>query len=160
MRLKERNFLGFNHEEVCKKYEGDLSFLCEMPLRIASENGFLLVPAAVYKSANPDRSKGHKEYMLLFSLQSGMYVTGRDDEELKSQWWVKGILCQSCNTVLISLDTHDFHKCGCQNETMVDGGAHYMRYGGKDMNLIKQIRINMKTKEVIPLTLPMIPAKV
>lgn len=31
---------------------------------------------------------------------------------------------------------HDYVVCECPNQTMVDGGRDYIRYGGKDMNLV------------------------
>lgn len=45
--------------------------------------------------------------------------------------------CKMCGTILQSLHRHDYKKCSCDNETMLDGGLDYQRYGGHDMNLVE-----------------------
>ena len=40
---------------------------------------------------------------------------------------VNGFFCTGCNTLLLSLYTHDFKRCECGN--MVDGGSSYIRRG-------------------------------
>lgn len=47
------------------------------------------------------------------------------------------VLCLSCGKMLESKSVHDFQRCDCKNETFVDGGSEYCRYGGMDMKLIK-----------------------
>ena len=46
------------------------------------------------------------------------------------------IQCKNCGEVLTSYNRHDYKTCGCENETMVDGGTDYQRYGGKDLSLV------------------------
>ena len=46
------------------------------------------------------------------------------------------IQCKNCGEVLISYNRHDYKTCDCENETMVDGGTAYQRYGGKDLDLV------------------------
>ena len=46
------------------------------------------------------------------------------------------VQCKSCGEVLTSYNRHDYKTCGCENETMVDGGNDYQRYGGKDLSLV------------------------
>ena len=46
------------------------------------------------------------------------------------------IQCKGCGEVLTSYNRHDYKTCGCENETMVDGGTDYQRYGGKDLSLV------------------------
>jgi hypothetical protein len=46
------------------------------------------------------------------------------------------VQCKSCGEVLTSYHRHDYKTCGCENETMVDGGTAYQRYGGKDLDLV------------------------
>lgn len=54
----------------------------------------------------------------------------------------EGVLCLSCGKVLISYHRHDYKTCGCPQETTVDGGQiDYVRYGGMDMNLIREVRV-------------------
>jgi hypothetical protein len=37
---------------------------------------------------------------------------------------------------LTSYHRHDYKTCGCTNETMVDGGNEYQRYGGLNLDLV------------------------
>ena len=46
------------------------------------------------------------------------------------------VQCKSCGEVLTSYNRHDYKTCGCENETMIDGGTDYQRYGGKDLSLV------------------------
>lgn len=43
------------------------------------------------------------------------------------------VTCLECLKTLVSYHRHDYQTCGCNNESMVDGGTAYVRYGGKDM---------------------------
>lgn len=61
----------------------------------------------------------------------------------------EGVVCLSCGAVLISYNRHDYKTCGCRQSTMVDGGQiDYVRLGGKDLKLVRQVLITpiMKTK--------------
>ena len=46
------------------------------------------------------------------------------------------VQCKECGEVLTSYHRHDYKTCSCYNETMVDGGTDYQRYGGKDLSLV------------------------
>jgi len=46
------------------------------------------------------------------------------------------VQCRECGEVLTSYNRHDYKTCGCENETMIDGGTDYQRYGGKDLSLV------------------------
>lgn len=46
------------------------------------------------------------------------------------------VQCKNCNEVLTSYNVHDYKTCSCENETMIDGGTSYQRYGGKDLSLV------------------------
>ena len=47
------------------------------------------------------------------------------------------VTCLSCKEVLVSHHRHDYKTCGCDNQTMVDGGTAYSRYGGVDLKKVK-----------------------
>jgi hypothetical protein len=47
------------------------------------------------------------------------------------------VRCLVCGKVLVSHHVHDCRVCGCPQETMVDGGPAYLRYGGADMSLVE-----------------------
>lgn len=51
------------------------------------------------------------------------------------------IQCLQCKWVLVSNYIHDYKTCGCPNQTMIDGGYDYLRYGGKDLSKIKILRV-------------------
>lgn len=44
-----------------------------------------------------------------------------------------GVLCPACKKRMFSYHRHDYKLCGCENETMVDGGTDYLRYGWKNI---------------------------
>ena len=47
------------------------------------------------------------------------------------------VTCLECGETLVSFHTHDYKTCSCENETSVDGGLSYVRYGGKDLNKVQ-----------------------
>ena len=51
------------------------------------------------------------------------------------------VQCLECGKILVSFDRHDYKTCGCPNNTMIDGGCDYLRYGGKDMDKIRILKI-------------------
>lgn len=53
--------------------------------------------------------------------------------------YVPFIKCLNCKAILNSKFTHDFVQCSCSNQTFVDGGDEYCRYGGVDMEKIQII---------------------
>lgn len=54
----------------------------------------------------------------------------------------EGVACLSCGQVLISYYRHSYKTCGCSQQTMIDGGQEdYVRYGGKDLSLVRQVLI-------------------
>jgi hypothetical protein len=46
------------------------------------------------------------------------------------------VLCLSCGEELISYFRHDYKICSCFNDTFVDGGLDYRRFGGVDLELV------------------------
>ena len=46
------------------------------------------------------------------------------------------VQCRECGEVLTSYNRHDYKTCSCTNETMVDGGTDYQRYGGLNLDLV------------------------
>jgi hypothetical protein len=44
-----------------------------------------------------------------------------------------GVQCPGCKLRLFSMHRYDFVMCDCKNDTFVDGGLGYLRYGGKKM---------------------------
>lgn len=147
IKLKKVDWHGLDHDKVKTSFEGDLSFVNYMNI----DN----TPAAVYHAKKPNREKGHKEFMLLFSKynpmteKSQMFVSGMEREDIEKHAMIDGIVCMECMTALVSLTGHHFHGCGCSNETFIDGGKNYIRCGGKSMAMIVNAKINLMTDEII-----------
>lgn len=45
----------------------------------------------------------------------------------------RGVQCPKCKKRMFSYSVHDYRTCGCPNDTMIDGGKSYLRYGGMIM---------------------------
>lgn len=46
------------------------------------------------------------------------------------------VTCLDCGEILVSQHRHDYKTCSCPNETMIDGGNDYIRYGGKNLSKV------------------------
>lgn len=150
MKFTSRNYYGFDHKVVNEKFEGGLTYVNDFQLK-GLQGGS--VTAAVYHCAKPNKAKGHKEYVLLFSSydpftqKSQFYVSGRTAEQMHQERMANGIYCPKCDTVLVSIARHDFTTCKCGN--FMDGGQHdYHRYGGKDLKDLVHVRVNLLTNKV------------
>ena len=55
---------------------------------------------------------------------------------MEKQIILNRVQCRECGEVLTSYHRHDYKTCGCTNETMVDGGTDYQRYGGLNLDLV------------------------
>lgn len=146
-KIKKVNYYGFDHKKVAKEFEGDLTFVNEFCVR-GEYN-----PVAVYRAENPNVKKGHKKFMLLQTNpnngHNGGLVRGMSEKAMEKERYQHALLCEKCNTVIYSINRHHCHKCGCDNETMVDGGKDYMRAGGRDLNLIKTVTLDLLTDQVV-----------
>lgn len=54
---------------------------------------------------------------------------------------VNRVQCLECGEILVSHHRNDYRTCLCKNETCVDGGEVYLRYGGKDLSKVKTLTI-------------------
>lgn len=45
-----------------------------------------------------------------------------------------GVECPKCKRRMFSHYRHDYKTCSCPNQTMVDGGRDYLRYGWSTEN--------------------------
>lgn len=143
IKVKEVNWYGIKHDEVPKKFEGELTYVRTFQVR----GGIY----AVYKNANPDRNKGHKDYMMLGQdpLTRQWYVSGISAEDMEKERFQEAVLCAQCDTIIYSIGVHHYHKCGCPNQTMVDGGKAYLRNGGKDRSKVIDIMLDLITGEIV-----------
>lgn len=135
----DRTWFGFDHEKVNNHFLGDLTFKAEADL-----NGRTW---AIYHVANPDRSLGHKDYLLLSRQGQEVIVSGMDADAMEILRWVQGIACLNCNTAMYSVHRHDGHGCSCSNNAFVDGGSSYLRWGAVDFTLVAVIWLDLLTGE-------------
>ena len=136
LNIKQINIHNFDHSLVNKKYEGGLTYI----------NDFIIHnrPIAVYKVANPNLEKGHKEFFLIenFGFGKGGQVMGMTKEELKKYSKVQALHCLKCNTIIYSCSNHHVCYCNC-GESFVDGGQLYFRYSFSDRKYSKQITLDL-----------------
>lgn len=135
------NYYGFDHEAVNKKFTGGLTFMNTISIEGT--------PCAVYKSKNPDTSKGHKKYMLLSTIKGTTYVSGMTPQRMMKYRFISGIQCLECDKILVSIGQHDYKTCGCPNDAMIDGGDCYMRSGAMDLNKVKSVKVDLLTRKVL-----------
>jgi len=56
---------------------------------------------------------------------------------MEKQLIYNSVKCLNCDEILVSYHRHDYKTCSCENETSIDGGLDYCRYGGKDLSLVE-----------------------
>lgn len=145
-KVKQVSYYGYDHTAVQNQLEGDLTFCNEFCM------GEGYYPWAVYKAKTPNKKKNHKKYVLLqttevMGMKKGV-VTGMTAPKMAKERYQHAVMCKNCNTVLYSINRHHYHKCSCSNETMVDGGKQYLRYGGKDLKKIKVVTLDLITNKI------------
>lgn len=115
------NWYGFEHDKVLDRYKCD-RYVGTFSIKNSSK------PCAVYYSSNPDRSLGHKDYVILYKdpVLLQFFVTGMDAPEMEEYRFQDGLQCPSCADVIYSITRHDYRHCKC-GETMIDGGRDYTR---------------------------------
>lgn len=142
MKPKRVNWYGLNHSSVKSYFEGSPVFC----------NSFCVkdeyYPVAVYRSKNPNRAKGHKDYMLLRFDDQGCWVRGMDEEEMEIHRYQTGVHCHSCDEVVYSVYRHDMRFCKCKS-VFVDGGRSYTRYGATADKLFTIVKIDLIANKVV-----------
>ena len=137
---------AFKEDVIAKRYPGAV-LVGEFATSTMNDN----IPMRWYRQANPDRSKGHKDYFALFiDQQERLVITGLDesDFESKNERYRQGIHCLSCNTITYSKYRHDYHGCKCGKVT-VDGGSAYTKIGFKEKDCYNIIKIDLLTQKVV-----------
>lgn len=140
--IKKVKWYGFDHKKVAKRFEGQLTFCNEFCVKGEYH------PVAVYKAKSPDIKKGHKKYVLLQKQDEQLLIRGMSSKEMAKERHQKAIVCLSCNTLLYSINRHHYHGCECSNDTTVDGGKDYLKYSGKNLNLIESVMFDLITNRI------------
>jgi hypothetical protein len=142
--LRQTEWFGFNHEKVRERFEGSPEFVGEFDMDGTTW--------AVYSVAEPNRAKGHKDFMLLTtgSLAGSAgdaarptIVSGRDRAGMEPYRLQHAVHCLECDSVIYSVHRHDYRGCGCPNEAVVDGGRDYFRFGAADMSRVRRVTLDL-----------------
>jgi len=120
------NWYGFDHEVVKAKFDGSPDYVGTFCVRDEYR------PVAVYRSQGPDRSKGHKDFILLHTQRgdpedpttSATFIRGMDAAEIEPYWTQAAIRCGGCREVIYSCMRHEERLCGC-GAVSIDGGRDY-----------------------------------
>ena len=56
---------------------------------------------------------------------------------------VNAVQCPECKDIIFSRACHDFHYCSC-GYVFIDGGFDYCRFGAKDLDKVKSMKIDVK----------------
>lgn len=136
MQIIRNNFYNFNHEEVNKKFGGDLEFC----------NSFCVkdeyLPVTVYKCKNPNKEKGHKKYVLLQIDGTSLLVRGMTVAEIKPWRYQKAIHCLLCDEIIHSPYRHGMVSCSC-NSVSADGGKEYTKVNYDKAGQYKMLTIDL-----------------
>ena len=135
----EKNWYGFNHKAVNKRFEGGLTYINDFCVNDEYR------PVAVYKVDNPNREKGHKDYILLQTDDQTLLIRGMDKEEIEKYRYQKAIKCTNCNDVIYSVMRHDYRSCECGAVT-IDGGRDYVKIGFDEIPFLTG-KIDLLTNE-------------
>lgn len=125
-RVINEPWYGFDHKKVFERYRvdryvGSFSIPCAGGDNIVWE---------VFRAPKPDKSKGHKKYVLLRAFtdawtgQRKAEVSGIHQQRMRYYRYQDGLLCSGCNTVAVSAQRH--HACPCEcGKNSIDGGRAY-----------------------------------
>lgn len=137
-------------DKAIEQLEGDLEYVGHWFVKDAK--------AYVFHALNPNRSKGHKDYVALKYIYSAgiesydVVIMGYDHDDMLALSVQDGMLCNKCKTIVWSLYTHDYHGCRCKDNDerlMVDGGMSYMRGRfGKNHEGCFMVKINHLTRMI------------
>lgn len=134
MKLRDYNYYGLDRNKAGEILDGEVSYVGDfsipMVALVLGEPTEIYKPCAVFHAKNPDRSKGHKDYVFFFEHNNQMLITGRNIDEIEEYRFQEGVHCKNCDEVIYSLHRHHFHYCSC-GEVFVDGGRDYLRWGGE-----------------------------
>ncbi len=138
------NWYGFDHAKLRDHYhdlDGKLDYLGTFCV------GGDYNPYAVYHAPNPDISKGHKEFVLIFKSDHAFYITGKTREQMIPESTQEGLYCPDCKEVIYSVMRHDYRHCACK-KTSIDGGKDYVKRGLSGIPVIIDFLNNtVKVKE-------------
>ena len=147
MKLKQENFnyYGLDIEKSANFLGENVKYLGTFCIK----GNYL--PSAMFYSPNTDKDKGHKHYPYLFIQNSVLYVGALDPEEFEKEKFQSGLFCQNCNSVIYSVNRHDYRFCNCEdekNKISIDGGKDYTKIGYRENSKYNLVEIDFKTGNI------------
>lgn len=138
----KKNWYGFNHEAINKKFKGGLTYINDFCVNDEYQ------PVAVYKVDSPDRSLGHKDFLLIQidPHNGGGIIRGMNLDEIIPQSKQEAIQCNLCDDIIYSVNRHDFRSCECGNVS-IDGGKDYTKISFAKKGSFTNGIINLLTNE-------------
>lgn len=139
------NYYGFNIERIKEKVEGDLTYLGTFCIFGNYK------PVAVFANASPNLEKGHKPYCFLFERDGRILIGGMDEEQMEEERFQTGVYCKNCDTVIYSVNRHDFRPCKCverKKGVTIDGGKDYTRFLWDKESNYSFVKIDFKTGNI------------
>lgn len=133
-----KNYLKYR--KVPFYFEGSLKYVADFHC-----GGYVEAPCAVWHNSNPDREKGHKDYLLIFVHGGVLYVSGKDAHDMHTYLNRNAIHCLNCDEVVYSMHRHDFRPCSCGGVS-IDGGSDYTKIGYSPESIYEVGKVNLKTR--------------
>jgi hypothetical protein len=142
MRILRPNWYGFDHAAVNEKFGGELTYFGDSCI---GEN---YAPWAIYRAANPDRSKNHKDFMFVKTdgLGEGI-VSGLNAEHMEDILHVDGLWCLLYDTAVYSCMRHHNQSCKC-GSVSIDSGRDYIRISHEELPKFVHCKIDLLNKKI------------
>jgi hypothetical protein len=141
-KIQQINYYGFDHDKISAKLSGDLTFCNSLCVKGEYK------PVGVYKAKNPDKSKGHKKYVLIHIDEFGGLIRGMTPKEMKLWRYQEAAHCHGCNDIIFSVYRHDYHACTCGKVT-IDGGKDYTKVSYESGHLYTVLTIDLITRKIV-----------
>lgn len=140
--METPHWYAFDTDRLNEMFTGGLTYMSTFCLTGESS------ATAVYHVAKPDRSKDHKDFLLLSPspyLSPSWIVRGMSWDEMSKHRYQWGGKCSNCNDIIYSRDRHDCRPCEC-GQCFLDGGKDYVRSSGN----LKPVWLDALLGEEIP----------
>jgi hypothetical protein len=119
--ITDINYYCLDHSAVDKKFSGDLVYLGSWQLKGEDYT------SAFYYVKNPDKSKGHKSFMLLSSINGNFFVRGKEFLEILPLSEYPTLECSFCKDIIYSPHRHTMVTCSCEKVCIDGGNSEYFR---------------------------------
>ena len=144
MKIRKHNYFGIDHVGVKKKFEGNPEYCNDIEIKGRTW--------AVYSVKNPNRTKGHKDFLLLTidRVVEGVIISGMDKTTIENYRRIVAIHCLRCDEAIYSPHRHSMVNCECKS-VAIDGGSEYSRllYQPGDI-MHKMVTLDVLTDTEIP----------